>query len=224
MNSRWIFLAGTLLFVQTIVVSGASDVAPTNAVPLHEIPVGRREMVKNVVEKATLYAKGPSESFFCRPEQYYWFLDHPDRAVTTWRRLGATCVTIAPRGPNLFGWTDDQGSEVNWVTVFRGPYQRVWFAEGKVKPAPLMPMVPVKAVVVINHSEGRSPAGSMVLHHQSEIYLHTDSKSAAVVTKMFGTSATKVAEQGLGQLQLFFSGVSWYLDRHPDKAEDLLKE
>jgi len=40
---------------------------------------------------------------------------------------------------------------------------------------------------------------------------------------MMGASANRIAEQGLQQLQYFFSALSWYLDRHPEQAGALLR-
>ena len=101
---------------------------------------------------------------------------------------------------------------------------RIWIAEGKVRPGPLMPMIPVKAVVVLRHHEAKMPDGSNALHHQADLFVHTDSKTANMVLRMLGPSASRMAEDGLGQLQLFFSGLSWYFDRHPEEVKDLLRE
>lgn len=193
-------------------------------IALDDLAFPQRDLVQEVIDKANLWARGPGESFRCRPEHYQWFLDHPDRAVIAWRRMGARCVSIAPRGPDLFGWSDDTGSEVLWETVFKGPNLRIWFAEGKVKPGPLLPLIPVKAVVVLRHVEAKGMEGQPVVQHQSDLYVHTDNKSAALVTRMLGPSAQRMAEQGLEQLQLFFAGVSWYLNQHPDQEESLLKD
>jgi len=36
---------------------------------------------------------GPSEIFRGRPALYHWFVDHPEQALETWRRLGANRTT-----------------------------------------------------------------------------------------------------------------------------------
>src|SRR5947207_15664 len=72
-----------------------------------------------------------------------WLLDHPDRAVHAWRRLGAVCteVTVLPNG--WFGCGDGRGGEVHWTTVYDGPELRIWYAEGKGRPPGVpLPMVP----------------------------------------------------------------------------------
>src|SRR5438128_12057452 len=55
-------------------------------VPLEQIPATFREKVSHVLTRPTLYARGPSETFECRPELYRWFLDHHDRSELACRR------------------------------------------------------------------------------------------------------------------------------------------
>ncbi len=222
----WLIVLVQALWVNaatSVVSTQKKDVPSPRSVPLDKIDERYRGAVREVLDKPILSGRGPAETFFCQPQQYTWFLDHPDRAVIAWRRLGAKCVSIVARGDGKFGWSDETGSEVVWETVYKGPGLRIWFADGKVRPGPMLPLVPVKAVVVLRHNDSKTADGALVMFHQSDVFVHTDSKTAAMMTRMLGPTANRVAEGGLGQLQLFFSGLSWYLDRHPDQAEALLK-
>jgi hypothetical protein len=194
----------------------------STAVPLEQIPPGVRERVRQTLERPTYTARGPAESFLCRPALYHWFLEHPDRAVVAWRRLGAKCVDIQDRGDGRFGWRDELGSDVHWDTVYRGPRMRVWYAEGRVRPGKLLPSLPVRAVVVLHYSADRDVNEHTVLTHQAELSLYTDSKTAAVVAKLVGVSAPKVGAQYVAQLELFYSALAWYIDQYPKQAEGLL--
>lgn len=199
------------------------DPAQTVTIPWDDLDDRVRGIAKQMMERPTLVSRSQSETFSCMPEQYYWLLDNPDRAVTAWRRLGAKCVTIQRRPGNKFGYVDETGSDVAWETVHQSPGLRIWFAEGKVKPSPVLPLVPVKAMILLRYNEAKMPDGGMVIQHNSEVVIHTDSKVAAAATKLMGASAPKLAEQGLGQLQLFFSALSCYLDRHPERVETLFR-
>ncbi len=223
MQGRWFGLIGLLLIANTSWASDRDSIAPFK-IPLDNMPAARRAAIKSVLDKPTLSARSSKETFDCQPDQYRFILDHPDRGVVAWRRLGAKCVTIASRGPNTFAWTDDKGSELVWETVQNCAGQRVWFAEGKVKPGPLLPAVPVKAVVVLRYIESEDAEHHPVISQQTLLYAHTDSKSAALITKMLGNSAQHVAVQGLDQLQLFFSGLSWYMHRYPERSVGLLND
>ena len=193
-------------------------------VPWTELDEKATTIAKKMLEKPTVQARGPAETFACMPEQYAWLLDHPDRAVHAWRKLGAKCVTIQRRGNAKFAYVDDSGSDIVWETIHQTARMRVWYAEGKVKPSPVLPLVPVKALVILRFQEGKTAEGGVVVKHHSELAIHTDSKAAATVTKMMGNSAPKLAETGLSHLQRFFSVLSCFLDRHPDLVDTIFRE
>jgi hypothetical protein len=204
-------------------VFSSRKVEPSLTIPIQKVAGGQRETVRQILDKPTLSARSQPETFPGNPEVYRYLLDHPDRAVVSWRRLGAKCVSIQARGNQQFSWADENGSEVTWQTVLSQPELRVWFAEGKVKPGPMLPLVPVKVVVVLRYHEVLMPDGKPGLKHQTEMAIHTDSKTALLVTKMLGPSAQRMAEQGLGQFQFFFGGLSFYVARHPEQATALLR-
>src|SRR5689334_7156633 len=81
-------------------------------VPLDQVPPAFRGKIHRVLERPILYTQGPAESFTCDPAMYTWLLDHPDRTMVAWRRLGAKCLEIADRGNGWFGWSDGKGNDV----------------------------------------------------------------------------------------------------------------
>jgi hypothetical protein len=191
-------------------------------VPLAEMPERFRDGIKCTLEKPAVFSQGPVETFACAPSFYYWLLEHPDRGVLAWRRLGAQCVLIADRGAGRFGWKDEHGSDLQWEAVYHSNDRHIWYAEGKVRPAVLLPLVPVKAVVVLRYSEQTGPNGAKVMQHQADMFLHTDSAGAALATKLLGPTAPRMAEQCVTQMQMFFAGLAWYANRYPDRASALL--
>jgi hypothetical protein len=198
------------------------SLSAASQVPLDEIPAALRPKVRAVMEKPSLSTRGQTETFNGEPRVYQWLLDHPDRAAVGWKRLGAKVADIADRGSGVFGWSDAQGSDIRWQAVYRGPRMRVWHAEGKVRPAALMPLVSVQAVVVLRYTESRDVDNRPVIRHQAELMLHTDSKAMSLATRVFGTSAPRLAEQYVSQIETFFSALSWYLDQHPERIEKIL--
>lgn len=200
----------------------ARAVSPIRGVPLADLPAGVRDGVGLVMKEPTLSVHGPAEVFHGRPAMYQWLLDHPDQGVLIWRRLGAQCLDVTRISEDRFGWSDGRGSAVAWQTVHRGPHVRVWYAEGSGRPAPVLPAVPVRAVVVLRYEDARDAGGRSVIRHQADLFLQTDSKTAALVTRLLGPSAPRLAEQGVAQMELFFSALVWYLDRHPDRVDALL--
>jgi hypothetical protein len=190
--------------------------------PLDRMPAAARDAVRQILDQPTLYAHGPSETFPCDPKLYHWLLDHPDRAVGAWRKIGAQCVEIKDRGDGRFGWTDGGASDVHWDTVHQTDELRVWHASGQVKAGPLVPTVPFDALIVLRHTTGKDDTGRTVVRQQADLILHTDSRSGLIAARVLGPTAPKLAEQYVGQIEMFFSALSWYIHRHPERAGELL--
>lgn len=190
-------------------------------VPLDGLPANLRDPIARVVRDPTLCAHAPAEEF--AGATYDWLLDHPDRVATAWRRLGVPCVGIANKGDGRFSYNDGQGSDITWVTAHRGADVRIWYAEGQAKAGTNLPMVPVKAVAVLHHSQRADESGQTLVSHDVDIYLQTDSRAAAMVARLLGPAAPRMAEQGASQLLMFFSAMAKHLDEHPDQVPTLLK-
>lgn len=190
---------------------------------LEEIPPAWRERTRRVIEQPTLCARGPMETFNCQCETYHWLIDHPDRAADMWRHLGAQVANIQPNGPGRFVWRDDQGSEVQWSTIVRTPERRIWYAEGVLKAGLLVPSISVRAILVLHILEGHTGSGRPAIRHHTELLLQIDSRAAALATRLLGTSAPRMAEQYLQQIEMFFAGLSWYLDENPERAQRLVE-
>ncbi|HLJ95025.1 MAG TPA: hypothetical protein VKU02_17750 [Gemmataceae bacterium] len=230
MGYRAIWTSWLGLMIHWLCVNAAIAIPPDSSlqqeaaarVPLGELPEGLRARVRQVIERPTLFSHGPAEAFTGKPALYSWLLDHPDRGVLAWRRLGATCTDITECSTGRFVWKDGQGSEINWQTIHNAPSLRIWYAEGKMRPGLLLPTVPVKAVLLLRHGNRPDGPTRTLIFHQADVFLQTDSKTAALMAQILGPSAPYLAEQGLGQVEMFFSALVWYLGQHPDRVARLL--
>ncbi len=194
-------------------------------VAMDKLPAATRDALLKVMKAPTVTALGQADEFTAHNDVYQWLLDHPDRTAVAWRRLGIEAMDIKPTRDGGFIYKDDQGTEMAWKCVAKSDAGRIWYAEGKVKAGALIPSVPVQAVAVLRHVEKANPkTADSSIKHQVEIFMLTDSKAAAMVTKAVGDQAPKMAQQGADQLLAFFSGVAKYAHAKPDKADALFAE
>jgi hypothetical protein len=196
--------------------------APTRVVLSDVVDPAYRDAVLGVVRRPTLSTRGASGDVVCSPQLFEWLLDHPDRTALAWRRLQVPCVDIADAGKGRFAWADGEGSDLSWQTVGTFPDGRVWYATGKVKPAPVGPSVPVKAVVVVSHPNRPLGGTAAAVSPSVQAFVQTDSKAANVVLRVLGPTAPKLAQDAADQLVLFFTGVARYVHAHPERADELL--
>jgi hypothetical protein len=107
--------------------------------------------------------------------------------------------------------------------VIHSPQQRVWYAEGRVRPAPLLPAATVRAVVVLHCCDGPDGEGRPAVRHQIDLVLHTDSRALALAARLFGASAPRLAESYISEMEMFFGALAWYLSDNPDRAQALFQ-
>ncbi len=181
-----------------------------------------RDAVVGVIKSPTLSTRATASDVICTVSMYEWLFDHPDRVSLAWRRLKVAAVPIHDLGNGQFAWTDEHGSKVTWrvVGTFKGGL--VWYATGKVKPGPVTPGVPVKAVAVLTRTQKATKDGVAAFSTSVQVYVHSDSRAAALAMRILGPAGAKVAEQGAEQFLDFFNGIAHYVQRHPSKAPSLL--
>ncbi|MFM7151234.1 MAG: hypothetical protein ACKO23_15460 [Gemmataceae bacterium] len=192
-------------------------------IPLEAIAPGVRERVQSVLDRPALTSKGQAETIQADGEIYRWLLEHPDLGVKLWRQVGARVQDIRDRGDGVYVWTDDHGGEVKWSTVARANGLHVWFAEGKIKPTPVLPLTSFRALAILDYREGKDVRGKPAIRHQVHFLLRCDSKAYALAVRILGASAPRMAEQYLGQLQMFYGGMAWYLGQDEDRAKKMYR-
>jgi hypothetical protein len=193
-------------------------------IPLERIHPGVKDKVRSVLERPALTSRGQSETFQANGIIYRWLLDHPDLTVKLWKQIGAKVSDIQDRGDGIYFWQDEQGSEVNWHSALKMPGLHLWYAEGKVKPGALLPTTNFRALAIMTYQEGKDSRGGPAIRHQVHFLIRCDSRSVTLAARILGASAPRMAEQYLGQLQMFYGGMAWYLCQDEARARNLFRQ
>jgi hypothetical protein len=181
-----------------------------------------RDAVARCMSKPTVSTRATGEEVVCTIAVYEWLYEHPDRVALAWQRLKVPSIPIHDMGNGKFGWTDEFGSEIVWQTVGTFPDGRIWYAAGKVKAAAATPSIPVQSVVIVRHKKRIEKDGVALYVPVVEAFMHSDSKAANLILRVLGPTVPNVAEQAAGQLLDFFGGIAGFVQRHPDRADELL--
>lgn len=191
-------------------------------VPLDKLDAQLRTRVADLLQKAPLFVRGPTESFPCRPTVYNQLLDNPDMAVHCWRLLGACKATIVKQADGTFVGKDNHGSQLRWQPLAAEQGRRIWLVEGSGRPAPLMPMVQLKAVVFLRYQTVKGDDGRVGIRHRVEMFAQYDSKAIDLLSKLGGMTPDSAGQKVLEQVGLFYSGMAWYLSEHPNWGQQTI--
>lgn len=192
-------------------------------VPLEKLEPQLRARVGDLLQNAPLFVHGPVESFPCRPAVYQQLLDNPEWVIHCWRLLGACKANISRQPNGTFAGKDTHGSEVRWQPLSREAGRRVWYVEGSGRPAPLLPMVQLKAVVLLRFQTVQGEDGRIGIRHRVDMFAQYDGKAVELLRKLSGTSAESVGKKVLEQVGLFYSGMAWYLSEHPGWGQQVIQ-
>ncbi len=193
---------------------------PIDLIQKNLVPEGWQEKVFSVISDPTIKATSMPETFNCDPTTYEWLLENPHHAVTMWKMLGAKCSGIEKEGPQAFYSKEVSGNNINFYQIVDRDGCKIWYAHGVGKPTALLPAIPIQAVIVLQYQES---VINKSVKHQMTVYAKTDSKAALIITKALGASMMGMPEKTVGQMQMFFGALAWYLERNPERAENLLK-
>jgi hypothetical protein len=204
--------------------------APPSAAPaMHQRPdllecvrPEYRDAVARCMLKPTVSTSAMGEEVVCTVAVYEWLYEHPDRVALAWKRLKVPSIPISDMGKGRFGWTDEYGSEIVWQTVGTFPEGRIWYAKGKVKAGFATPSIPVQSVVVVRHKKRIEKDGVALYAPTIEAYMLSDSRAANLILRVLGPTVPNIAEQAAAQLLDFFGGIAAYVQRHPNRADELL--
>src|SRR5262249_25667442 len=139
-----------------------------------------------------------------------------------WQEKGANVPGVTEPRPGLYNWKDGNGSDVGWMIALRTPSIQAWYIEGKVKPSALLPLSAFKAVCIIYYSDGKDAEGRPTIRHQAHFHVRCDGRAMALAARVLGGSAPRLGEQYLGNLQMFYGGMSWYLCQDKARARRML--
>ena len=88
----------------------------------------------------------------------------------------------------------------------------------------LLPASPFRALAVLQYTHGKDARGRAAIRHQVHFLLRCDGRAMALGARILGASAPHMAEQYLGQLQMFYGGLAWYLSQDEDRSRKMLRQ
>lgn len=190
--------------------------------PINQLSESMRAKVLRVTEKGQLFERSKYESFPCHPEIYRWLLESPDASLFAWRKLGATKATATRQENGSFLGSDGVGGEMRWYLIATGPQTRVWYAEGAGRIGPLLPTMTLRALVFLHFQDVKGTDGRAGIKHRLDVIAQYDSN--ALVNKLTSMTADTTGKKVMQQLEMFFSGMAWYISEHSAWSKKVLTQ
>jgi hypothetical protein len=193
-------------------------------VPIEKLPASHQKRVTDLLDQSSsIYSRGSSAAFPCAPAVYKWLVDNPHWGFRAWKALGSKCATLERNADGTFVGKDTTGSEFKLELLYNEAGRRIWYAEGMARPTPISTPLQVRAVLLLRFQEVTGVDGRVGVRQRAELFTQVDTKASSILGKLWGMSAESLNRKAVEQVDVFFSGMSWYISEHPDWAKTHLQ-
>lgn len=174
-------------------------------------------IARQIQGNLTLYRRLPLIQFDVDRRTYEYFTEHPDVAVSIWREMEISRVTMAEKSPMLYETDTQDGTRGIVEVLLRSPEHYIVVCRGEFKNPALK--TPIKAVAMMHLQPVFSESG--LLTHQLDMYVSLPSDAIAFIAKMISPISNRIADRNFEEISLFVRMMSVAMQRQPGWVESL---
>jgi hypothetical protein len=177
-------------------------------IPWDDLTPAAKQKVSSIVQNHTLYHHMPTQAFFCDPEVYQYFLEHPDLLVGFWEGLGMTQISLRELDVNRYSMIESTGTVANIGVLYRTTKYCAIYAKGEYKGPFMTRKIDGDALLLLQTRFARNADSEPIIVCRLDVFVKIDSLGADLLTKLFAASLGKIADGNFEQTLGFVSHVS----------------
>jgi hypothetical protein len=174
-----------------------------------------------ILSDVSLYRRLPTVRCPIDPKVYQFFIDHPDVAVSVWRVLGISKLTLKQTGPNTFDADTGDGSTGSLQMLSKTPTQCVIYCDGMFKSPVLPKAIKARALVVLNTQYQQQPDGAAIVTHSVDMFVNFPSLAVETIAKVVSPLSYKFADRNMEEITAFLRMMELSMERNPGWIEQV---
>jgi hypothetical protein len=199
----------------------AARKAAIAALPLDKISETHRERVLQIVNGNGMFRELPTYRFEVDPRVYYFFMNHPDVAVSIWRVMQISEFQMHQTGADGYTTNDGDGTSGVIDVAYRGQNEVVVLCNG-VYHTPLLPKS-IKANGLLHVQVGfeRGANGKTYATHAARLFVLFPSQTIDTVARIMSPVSNAIIDQNFREVSLFLHMMSTAMERQPGWVENV---
>jgi len=191
------------------------------ALPLDKMSQDYRNRVQQIANANSMFRELPTYRFEVDPRVYYFFMQHPDVAVSIWRVMQISEFKMRETRPDGFETDDSDGTSGVIDVAYRGQNEVVVLCNGVYR-TPLLPKS-VKANGVLHVQVGfeRDANGKTYATHTARLFVTFPSQTFDTVARIISPLSNAIIDQNFREVSLFLHMMSTAMERQPGWVENL---
>jgi hypothetical protein len=189
--------------------------------PFDKMSPENRERVAKIANDNSMFRELPTYRFQVDPRCYYFFMKHPDVAVSIWRVMQISEFKMRQTDTDRYETDDSDGTSGVIDVAYRGENEVVVLCNGVYR-SPLLPKS-VKANGALHVKVGfeRDPNGKIYAIHTARLYVTFPSQTFDTVARIMSPLSNAIIDQNFREVSLFLHMMSTAMERQPGWVENV---
>jgi hypothetical protein len=180
-----------------------------------------RERVAKIANDNSMFRELPTYRFQVDPRCYYFFMKHPDVAVSIWRVMQISEFQMHQTAANKYETDDGDGTSGIIDVAYRGENEVVVLCNGVYR-SPLLPKsVKANGALHVKVSFERDPNGKIYATHQARLFVTFPSQTFDTVARIISPLSNAIIDQNFREVSLFLHMMSMAMERQPGWVENV---
>lgn len=199
----------------------ATRKAAIAALPLAKMTDDNRRRVLQIVNGTSMFRELPTLRFQVDPRVYYFFMNHPDVAVSIWRVMQISEFQMHQTGPNAYETDDNDGTSGVIDVAHRGSSEVVSLCNGVYK-SPLLPnAIKANGVLHVTVAFERTADGKTYATHTARLFVSFPSQTIETIAAIMSPLSNAIIDQNFREVSLFLHMMSTAMQRQPGWVENV---
>ncbi|HUE13973.1 MAG TPA: hypothetical protein VMR25_07410 [Planctomycetaceae bacterium] len=195
--------------------------AAVAALPLDKMSEAHRGRVLQIVNGNGMFRELPSFRFEVDPRVYYFFMKHPDVAVSIWRVMQISEFQMHQTGADGYETDDSDGTSGIIDVAYRGQNEVVVLCNGVYR-SPLLPKsIKANGVLHVQVAFERDPNGKIYATHTARLFVLFPSQTIDTVARIMSPVSNAIIDQNFREVSLFLHMMSTAMERQPGWVENV---
>lgn len=184
--------------------------------PLAELTPDARQKAQSVIKGLGLYRRLPTLGFDADPAVYQYLIEHPVTAVSTWKAMEISKLTLRAAGDGKY-FADAGDGSVGHVEVWKStPTETIIYCDGAFKSPLLTKPIIARSIMRLQTRFYKDNTGAPRVEHYGDVFVEFPSQTVETVARMISPVSYSIADRNFKQLSLYVHLMSQSMIRHPE--------
>jgi hypothetical protein len=187
--------------------------------PLQHLTPENRRRAEEVLRSVSLFRKLPTYSFEVEPDVYWFFVSHPDVAVSIWRSLGISKFQMWQTGPDTYEADAGDGSYGVVDVLYRGTTEHLIACDGVYKSPFLVRRIKARALMHLETRMTARPDGKADVQHCINLFVSFPSSTVKRAAKLVSPISNLIVDRNFREVTRFLQLMSRAMASQPGWVE-----